>query len=71
MAKKASRKKGNPISRYLRETVAELRKVTWPTRKEASRLTVIVLIVIVLMSAFLGVMDLLFSRLISVVINLG
>ena len=71
MAKKASRKKGNPISRYLRETVAELRKVTWPTRREATQLTGIVLIVIVLMSVFLGAMDVLFSRLISVVINLG
>ena len=72
MAKKASRqKKGNPISRYLRETVAELRKVTWPTRKEASQLTVIVLIVIGLTSVFLGLMDFLFARLIGVIISLG
>ena len=33
------------ISRYWRETVGELRKVTWPTPKEAWALTKIVLIV--------------------------
>jgi preprotein translocase subunit SecE len=71
VAKKASRKKGNPISRYLRETVAELRKVTWPTRKEATQLTVIVLIVIGLTSVFLGLMDFLFARLIGVIISIG
>lgn len=71
MAKKASRKKGNPVSRYLRETTAELRKVTWPTRKEATQLTVIVLIVIGLTSVFLGLMDFLFARLIGVIISLG
>lgn len=71
MAKKASRKKGNPVSRYLRETAAELRKVTWPTRKEATQLTVIVLIVIGLTSVFLGLMDFLFARLIGVIISLG
>jgi preprotein translocase subunit SecE len=71
VAKKASRKKGNPVSRYLRETVAELRKVTWPTRREASQLTVIVLIVIGLTSVFLGLMDFLFARLIGVIITIG
>ncbi|MBN1286536.1 MAG: preprotein translocase subunit SecE [Anaerolineae bacterium] len=34
-----------PVTTYLQETVAELRKVTWPTREESLRLSGIVLAV--------------------------
>ena len=60
--KKASRKQQNRITRFFRETVGELRKVTWPTRKEAINLTIVVLIVIALMSVFLGVLDFIYSQ---------
>lgn len=60
--RKSSRKQSNFVSRYFRETVGELRKVTWPTRQEATSLTIVVLIVITLMSAFLGVLDFIYSR---------
>ena len=56
MAEKA--KKQNGIQRYFSETVGELRKVSWPTRQEAVQLTIIVLIVMVFMGAFLGLVDL-------------
>jgi preprotein translocase subunit SecE len=51
----------NAISRYFRETTGELRKVNWPTRQEATNLTLIVLVVITTMALFLGTLDLLFS----------
>ena len=57
MAEKA--KKQNAIQRYFSETLGELHKVSWPTRQEAVQLTIIVLIVMVFMGAFLGLMDLL------------
>lgn len=60
--KKSSRKKSNFFARYFRETVGELRKVTWPTRQEATSLTIVVLIVITVMSVFLGVLDFLYAR---------
>ena len=60
--KKVARKKQNPVQRYFRETTGELRKVTWPTRKEATNLTLVVLIVILAMSAFLGILDFIYSR---------
>ena len=60
--KKRSRKQSNFITRYFRETVGELRKVSWPTRQEATSLTIVVLIVITLMSTFLGVLDFIYSR---------
>jgi len=36
--------------------------VTWPTRREATNLTIVVLIVIAAMSAFLGLLDFIFGR---------
>jgi preprotein translocase subunit SecE len=51
-----------PITRYFRETRAELRKVTWPDREEAWHLTLIVLGATVGMSLILGASDLLFSE---------
>ncbi|NOR90724.1 MAG: preprotein translocase subunit SecE [Anaerolineales bacterium] len=67
----ASKKKSNPVVRYLRETRAELKKVTWPTRPEATKLTIIVLIVVAFMSALLGTLDYIFSRLMGFIISLG
>ena len=59
--KKDARKQPNKIQVYFRETVGELRKVTWPTRQEAMNLTTIVLIVIGVMSLFLGLLDFIFA----------
>ncbi|MBZ0307029.1 MAG: preprotein translocase subunit SecE [Anaerolineae bacterium] len=42
---------------YFRGVVAEVKKVTWPTREEAQRLTTIVLFVTVLASVTLGAID--------------
>ncbi|MCS6994372.1 MAG: preprotein translocase subunit SecE [Anaerolineales bacterium] len=50
-------KKENAIVRYYRETVGELRKVSWPTREEAIHLTRIVIVVLVVMAIFLGFVD--------------
>ncbi|MGD8405727.1 MAG: preprotein translocase subunit SecE [Anaerolineales bacterium] len=55
MANKKSSKKQNAVQRFTRETVGELRKVSWPTRQEAWQLTLIVLVVLAFMSIFLGI----------------
>jgi preprotein translocase subunit SecE len=54
---RSKRRKENAILRYFRQTWAELKKVHWPNRQEATNLTLIVLSVTVAMSAFLGVVD--------------
>ena len=71
MAKAQVVKEPNAIVRYYRETVGELRKVVWPTREEAWRLTQIVLIVITVMAIILGTADYLFGLLIRFLIGLG
>jgi len=65
---KAVAKKENFIVRYFKETRAELRKVNWPTRRQAINLTLIVLAVTAFMAAVLGVIDYLFSQLFSLII---
>ena len=63
-------KEPNGLVRYYRETVGELKKVVWPTREEAIRLTAIVLAVITVMAAVLGTFDYLFSQLVRFLISL-
>ena len=53
--------------RFFVEVVSELRKVTWPTRQETTRLTMLVLVVSVAIGVFLGIIDIAFARLFSVV----
>jgi preprotein translocase subunit SecE len=67
--KTKSARKQNFLSRFISETVGELRKVSWPTRDEALRLTAIVMMVLIASSLFLGAIDALltdFFRLILV-----
>ena len=67
MAEKAEDKvkKPNAIQKFYKETVGELRKVTWPTPQEAWRLTVIVIITMLATSFTLGALDWIFSKIIA------
>jgi preprotein translocase subunit SecE len=67
---KSPAKAPNRFVRWYRETTGELRKVSWPTRQEAVRLTKIVLYVVAATSIFLGVLDFLFSKLIGLLVTL-
>ena len=50
----------NPIE-FLQETISELRKSVWPSREEVSRLTMIVMVMAVIASFFLGGLDQIFQ----------
>jgi len=50
------------IGKFLREVRAEMRKVSWPDRKELVSSTVVVVTVVVVASAFIGLIDFLFSQ---------
>ena len=68
---KSGRRKENAILRYFRQTWAELKKVRWPSRREATNLTLIVLVVTVVMSLFLGVVDMLSDQLFGFLVNIS
>ncbi len=55
--------------RYFGDIVSELRRVTWPTREETYRLTVMVIMVAATIGLFLGLVDMVFSRLIGIILG--
>ncbi len=69
--KSVEKKHPNFIVRYYRETIGELKKVNWPSRQEATNLTLIVLVVTFGMSAVMGLLDLIFSRFFGLIFKVG
>lgn len=57
------------LQTYLTEVRAELKKVVWPTREEATRLTGIVLAITALMSMLLYIFDYIFSEALQILIS--
>ncbi|WP_432831964.1 preprotein translocase subunit SecE [Dactylosporangium sp. CA-092794] len=49
---------------FIREVVAELRKVIWPTRKELGTYTLVVVVFVIVMLAIVGGLDLGFAKLV-------
>jgi len=48
------KQKQNAIQRFLRETIGEIRRVSWPTREEATYLTILVLVTMIGVGAVLA-----------------
>ncbi len=65
----AQKKQQKGIRKFYRETMAELKKVSWPTREEAIHLTRVVIIVIFAMGAFLGLLDYVFTQLFGLILS--
>lgn len=55
--------------RFLRETRVEFSKVTWPSRDELRDSTGVVILVSMLVAAFIGLVDLFFSRVVEFVLR--
>ncbi len=55
-------KKGR-IAKFFKETKAELKKVSWPTKKQLVHNTLIILVFIIITSIILAVLDLGFAEL--------
>ena len=69
-AKKKTDKKQNAIQRYIRETSGELRKVSWPSREEATHLTIVVVITMIFMGAFLSLVSGVSSKLLNLLFGI-
>ncbi|MEO0080840.1 MAG: preprotein translocase subunit SecE [candidate division WOR-3 bacterium] len=57
------------IRNYLIEVVAEMKKVSWVKRKELFTTTVVVIVFSALLAVFIGIFDLIFSRLLHLVLR--
>jgi preprotein translocase subunit SecE len=74
-ARNASRPKGarsqRGLGKFLRDVRTEMAKVTWPTRKDLVQSTLVVIVAVVISGVFIGVLDLVFSRLIDLLPFVG
>jgi preprotein translocase subunit SecE len=57
------------IKKFLKEVKFELTKVTWTTRQELMYSTIIVIVVSIILSVFIGVVDLGLSNLASMLLG--
>lgn len=68
MTEKAVRPEGKDVpgrtgpATFLRQVVAELRKVVWPTQQQLVTYFLVVLVFVVVMIAYVSVLDLAFGR---------
>jgi len=59
----------NKSLQFLKEVRVELRKVTWPSRKQTLASTAVVIVLVMILSVFLGLVDAGLSGLVRVVLN--
>lgn len=60
---------GQNVQRFFTETITELKRVSWPTRQEAIRLTEIVILVIFLMALILGGLDWVYAKFFGLILG--
>ncbi|HKK71330.1 MAG TPA: preprotein translocase subunit SecE [Candidatus Krumholzibacteria bacterium] len=53
------------IKTFVKESWAELGKITWPNRQELAESTVVVIVSVILITIFIGLVDLGFSNLLK------
>jgi preprotein translocase subunit SecE len=51
------KEKFETVKQFLREVKTELKKVTWPSRKDALSGTLVVLVAVFIIAIFLGIVD--------------
>ena len=59
----------NKIAKFLGDVKVELGKVSWPTRLELINSTIVVIVSVVLLAIFIGICDLVFSRIVNLLIR--
>lgn len=52
----------NKITAYIKASIEEMKKVTWPTRKETYNYTLLVVFISLGVALYLGLLDLVFNR---------
>ena len=59
----------NKLSNYIKESIAEMKKVTWPTKKETRNYTILVIGISIGVALFLGLLDYIFTTGFQLIIN--
>jgi preprotein translocase subunit SecE len=56
------------VRQFLREVKSELKKIAWPGRKETIASTVVVIVIVLIVCVYLGIVDVILSRLIKFIV---
>ena len=59
----------NKLINYIKASIEEMKKVTWPTKKETYQYTLLVIGISLAVAAFLGALDYIFSFALELIIN--
>lgn len=62
-------KNAGGITRFMRETKVELKKVTWPTKQELIAHTIVVIIAVCLCAGLIWIIDSIFSILFRMILR--
>lgn len=54
---------------FLTQAKAELKKVTWPTRKQTLASTGVVMVIVAVMALYLGIIDLILAKLVKIILG--
>jgi len=57
------------VGTFLKEVKEELKKVTWASKEETIGTTVVVLVLVILLSAFIGIVDIGLSKIIQFIVG--
>ncbi len=57
------------LTEYMKDVVAELKKVSWPTKQQTTNLTLLVIGVSAVVALYIGGLDFIFQKLISSLIS--
>jgi preprotein translocase subunit SecE len=57
------------VQQFFRDVAAEFRRVNWPSRSEVATSTVVVLAVVFALALYLGLVDVVLSRIVEVVLK--
>ena len=59
----------NKITNFVKEVKLELKKVSWSTKEELIASTTVVIVTVAFLAVFIGTCDLIFSRIINILIR--
>ncbi|BAI81240.1 preprotein translocase subunit E [Deferribacter desulfuricans SSM1] len=57
------------FKKFIQEVKEELKKVVWPTKQETIQTTIVVIVMTLIVSAFLGVVDVALSKVIKLIVG--
>ncbi|KAF0158614.1 MAG: preprotein translocase subunit SecE [Syntrophaceae bacterium] len=59
----------NKAVQFLSQAKSELKKVTWPTRKQTLASTGVVIVIVAIIAIYLGIIDLILSKLVKYILG--